>query len=284
MAPLSPSSPLHSQLESSLSLLSPGMHGQLQDEDLTLTLGDDSFDQYSGDDQTERLQQPVFGSSSNASASGGAGAQSKSKADVAFGGSMGVLSPASLPSPLPPVAGPSSTPSARRAREEEEDADLDVDYELLEGGEGGEGSGITEEERKRIVQLREERDGLRGMNRTLEGLLNGLKGMEGKLQVGTVQLGYRLRRRSSRCCSDTIQALDSNVSTSHQLLDLYSRIASQAEHTQNLLLDTQWHGVTAVRPLLPPAFSFLLGADLPLSFFTTTPTGRPTPPSTRSRS
>lgn len=186
MAPLSPSSPLHSDLNS-LSLLSPGMHGQLQDEDLTLTLGDDSFDGEEQEDGTERLQQPVFGSSA---AGGAREQQTKAKADVAFGGSMGVLSPvpsSSLPSPLPPP--PAATPSARLARESEEDADLDVDYELLEGGEGaGEGSGITEEERKRIVQLREERDGLRSMNRTLEGLLSGLKGMEGKLQVSRPSL------------------------------------------------------------------------------------------------
>lgn len=167
------------------------MLGQLQDEDLTLTLGDDSFD---GDEQegeqTERMQQPVFGSSA------GGREQSKAKADVAFGGSMGVLSPApsSLPSPLPPPV--ASTPSARRAREDE-DADLDVDYELLDGGgEAGEGSGITEEERKRIVQLREERDGLRGMNRTLEGLLQGLRGMEGKLQVSNDHSLYILLKGS----------------------------------------------------------------------------------------
>lgn len=174
--------PLHSQL-SDLSL-DAGSHGALQDEDLTLTLGDDSFDQQydDQDDDTEeqRLPPPVgLGGSAGAGSSGGT--------DVAFGGSMGALPPPSLPSPSRAGPGSSTTPgrsSNERTTEDEGDADSDLDLDLLaEGGEGGEGSGISEEERKRIVELREERDGLRGMNRTLEGLLAGLRGMDSKLKV-----------------------------------------------------------------------------------------------------
>lgn len=49
-----------------------------------------------------------------------------------------------------------------------------------------------------------------------------------------------------------MQAFDSTIATTHELLDLYVRLSSQAEHTQNLLLDGQWQGVTKVRPSPPP--------------------------------
>lgn len=91
--------------------------------------------------------------------------------------------PTSLPSPSP-AAAPATTPARKGAAAAgEHDQDADVDLDLLEGAEGAEGSGITEEEKKRIIELREERDGLRGMNRTLEGLLTALRGMDSKLKV-----------------------------------------------------------------------------------------------------
>ncbi|BGP43358.1 hypothetical protein JCM10449v2_007390 [Rhodotorula kratochvilovae] len=40
-----------------------------------------------------------------------------------------------------------------------------------------------------------------------------------------------------------MQAFESTIATSHALLDLYTRIASQAEHTKDLLLDREWEGV-----------------------------------------
>lgn len=41
-----------------------------------------------------------------------------------------------------------------------------------------------------------------------------------------------------------IQAFEEILDTSHGLLDLYIKISSQAEHTQQLILDGQWEGVT----------------------------------------
>ncbi|BGP27599.1 DASH complex, subunit Duo1 [Rhodotorula toruloides] len=78
----------------------------------------------------------------------------------------------------------------------------------------------SEAEVEEIRRLKEERDGTRGMNAVLGDLLGSLRGMEGKMQD-----------------------FESTVSTTHALLDLYTRIASQAEHTKDLLLDGEWGGV-----------------------------------------
>lgn len=44
-------------------------------------------------------------------------------------------------------------------------------------------TGFTEEEVTRLLELREERNGLRGINKAFEGVLRDLKGVEGKLEV-----------------------------------------------------------------------------------------------------
>lgn len=46
------------------------------------------------------------------------------------------------------------------------------------------------------------------------------------------------------------------MQTSHDLMDLYTRISAKAEETQDLLLDTRWEGVTKVRS--PPLVSCCL--------------------------
>ncbi|GAA6039972.1 hypothetical protein JCM8097_002645 [Rhodosporidiobolus ruineniae] len=133
---------------------------------------------------------------------------------VFFGGSMAVQQAKTAAGGFDPFAGSSvpSSSSAARAR--------GVDGDALDDDEEDDEEGWTEEEKKRVRQLREERDYVRGMNRVLSGLKGELGKMEGKFaSVG-----------------DTIE-------TSHQLLDLYSRIASQAEHTKDLLLDGEWEGV-----------------------------------------
>ncbi|KAK4053630.1 hypothetical protein OIO90_003869 [Microbotryomycetes sp. JL221] len=201
-------------------------HGALQDEDLTLSLG--------GDDDTLDLtaQQP----SRTYPAAPGA-----SSHEVAFGGSMGVVQTQQLyddnranvygnaaeattprgagkarfdatrTTPGTATKGSASTDAVENDYDYEED-DVDVDLESND---------LSEEDRRRIVELRDERDGLRTMNRTLRSLLGGLEGMDIKLQT-----------------------LGENIETAHGLLDLYSKISAQAEHTQALLLDTQWQGVT----------------------------------------
>ena len=56
--------------------------------------------------------------------------------------------------------------------------------------------------------------------------------------------------------------MEETLETTHALLDLYVRLSSQTEHTQQLILDGQWGGVTKVRlpsPTLP--FPFLAWTD-----------------------
>ncbi|TKA51738.1 hypothetical protein B0A53_05420, partial [Rhodotorula sp. CCFEE 5036] len=83
-----------------------------------------------------------------------------------------------------------------------------------------ESRGLAPEELARVRSLRDERDGLRTMNAVLEDVLGALKLTEGKMEN-----------------------FQETIDTSHQLLDLYARIASQAEHTKDLLLDGEWQGV-----------------------------------------
>ncbi|KAM0786026.1 hypothetical protein ACM66B_006841 [Microbotryomycetes sp. NB124-2] len=195
-------------------------HGALQDEDLTLTLPDD-------DDTINH----------DADGGGGGREQQVGRNEVAFGGSMGVvptsqrydqLGSAEATTPRA-TKGTAATAGARAdattpinsgaAARYDDDDELQQDYE--DDDIDVEGADVTEDEKKRIAELRDERDGLRVMNKTLKGLLSGLQGVDAKLQV-----------------------LGENIETAHGLLDLYSRIAAQAEHTQALLLDTQWQGVT----------------------------------------
>ncbi|GAA5827699.1 hypothetical protein JCM11251_001794 [Rhodosporidiobolus azoricus] len=254
-----------------------GGGGLLQDDDLSLALdmgglgdgGDDSFDLLSSqgppmggafgeaEDETVRLgvsPSSAGGEGGLAAAKGQATGTSGSRTGrgteidggFAYGGSMAPQAvPASrqfdpFSSTLPPnsasassAADSSPLPSTSRSSaatsaavstsllrqpgaedEEEEDDELDV-------------SAFSEEDQARIKALRFERDGLKGMNRTLEGLRGALGRMEGK-----------------------VASFASSISTTHSLLDLYSRIASQAEHTKELLLDGEWRGVEADYDLL----------------------------------
>ncbi|GAA5904407.1 hypothetical protein JCM8208_004187 [Rhodotorula glutinis] len=203
----------------------------IQDEDMSFALagGDDSLDFAQGDraldDETVRLSGSDSATGPHQQQAGAAAAaygDSKGKAplrdaDLFFGGSMASASaiPASqrfAPAGLPP---PTSSSSARDDHDGGPGAADDDDAEM-DGCEG-----YTEDERARIASLRSERDGLRSMNGVLEDMRGALAGMEGKMQ-----------------------AFEATIETSHQLLDLYTRIASQAEHTKDLILDREWQGVS----------------------------------------
>ncbi|SGY20182.1 BQ5605_C017g08513 [Microbotryum silenes-dioicae] len=96
--------------------------------------------------------------------------------------------------------------------------------------------GLTEAEIKRVHQLRAEKDGLRDMNGMLGDMVNSIKGVETKLKV---------RSKNAIGVAARGQVCTNNATTTHELLDLYSRLSSQAEHTQNLLLDPQFRGASA---------------------------------------
>lgn len=72
-----------------------------------------------------------------------------------------------------PATKPHSSDAARDyANEQAEDDDIDYDN-----------NDWSEEDKRRILELKAERDGLRVMNKTLADLLGGLHGMDVKLQV-----------------------------------------------------------------------------------------------------
>ncbi|GAA5846642.1 hypothetical protein JCM9279_003392 [Rhodotorula babjevae] len=202
----------------------------LQDEDMSFALagGDDSLDFEQGgagaaDDETVRLA-GGGDSATHQQAAVGAGTygEGKGKAplrdtDLFFGGSMASASAIPASQRFAPGGLASAASSSAQVHDGEgalgagEDDDADMDG--LEA--------YTEDERARVASLRSERDGLRSMNGVLDDMKGALAGMEGKMQ-----------------------AFESTISTSHQLLDLYTRIASQAEHTRELLLDREWQGVS----------------------------------------
>ena len=80
----------------------------------------------------------------------------------------------------------------------------------------------------------------------------------GELEGGRGEDGGAYVIGLARGGADEVQAFEGTIKTTHELLDLYVRLSSQAEHTQNLLLDRQWEGVTKVRlpsPLPPRLLS-----------------------------
>ncbi|POY73053.1 hypothetical protein BMF94_3891 [Rhodotorula taiwanensis] len=214
------------------------------------------------DEPTLRLDSASTGTATSAPTR-----QAKSSADLFFGGSMAAS--ASKPG-VPPLgaaaaAGPSSSrrpasPSAHNAAhvplpeasrppggstgphatgyEPDED---DVTDSALEA------RGYAPEELTRIRSLRDERDGLRTMNGVLEDVLGALRQTEGKMEASLfpdlASHAGPLELTCYACCFVTSQNFQATIETSHQLLDLYTRIASQAEHTKNLLLDGEWQGV-----------------------------------------
>ncbi|GAA5924872.1 hypothetical protein JCM1841_006957 [Sporobolomyces salmonicolor] len=193
--------------------------GLLQDEDMSLALlgaEDDSFEfREAGaggeEDETARIPvQATPGGGSRAPGGGGGGGRD----DLFFGGSMAASSSASASAPPSSLAYAPAVSVTPRARTPHAEQDFDDDGDELDL------EGCSEEDANRIKGLREERDGLRAMNAALEGVLGALKGTEGKME-----------------------AFESTLQTSHALLDLYTRIASQAEHTKDLLLDVEWQGV-----------------------------------------
>ena len=113
-----------------------------------------------------------------------------------------------------------------------------------------ESRGLAPEELARVRSLRDERDGLRTMNAVLEDVLGALKLTEGKMEVsfrGRGGLSLQDQCPAELMLSRHGQNFQETIDTSHQLLDLYARIASQAEHTKDLLLDGEWQGVERVR-------------------------------------
>ncbi|BGP35315.1 hypothetical protein JCM10296v2_007151 [Rhodotorula toruloides] len=229
-------------LDRRLSRVSLGGNGGLLHEDISLAMdGDDSFGYGEAgagneDEETVRLD----------AGRAGAGAASRAGEEpVFFGGSMAPTAATkagaarmAAPVPATPMNSRHAPSDAYSAGDEEDDEFESALLSILASAPAPAASSSTpdaaqtdterpkqegpysDDEVADIRRLKEERDGLRGMNAVLGDLLGSLRGMEGKMQN-----------------------FGSTVSTTHALLDLYTRIASQAEHTKDLLLDGEWGGV-----------------------------------------
>ncbi|BGO95462.1 hypothetical protein NBRC10512_006140 [Rhodotorula toruloides] len=226
-----------------LSRVSLGGNDGLLNEDISLAMhGDDSFgygEADAGDEQEETVRLDT-------GRAGGGPAPRAGEEQVFFGGSMAPAATTKAgtarmapPVPATPLNSRRAPPDAYLAGDEGDDEFESALLSILASAPAPAPSSSTsdaaqadteqpkkqegpysEEEVAEIRRLKEERDGLRGMNAVLGDLLGSLRGMEGKMQN-----------------------FGSTVSTTHALLDLYTRIASQAEHTKDLLLDGEWGGV-----------------------------------------
>ncbi|GAA6059925.1 hypothetical protein JCM10212_003065 [Sporobolomyces blumeae] len=246
--------PIRSQPSSTAGHAVPASRGLLQDEDMSLAFGPDEDDSFGfergpdgeGDgDATARFAPPVPPTRNGATddetlkvgkdvRQGGPG---NSNDAMFFAGSMAASTSAATmgrtddarPSALgqPRIY---ADHDSRRGGAREDPTEMDVetalaaerDSELVAEDEflaSTEFTDLPEDERNRIRQLRSEREELRGMNKVLQQVIKSLRITEGNM----------------------VHLADA-ATTSHELLDLYSRIASQAEHTKDLILDTEWQG------------------------------------------
>lgn len=170
-----------------------GAAGLLQDEDMSLAMGGDDLDDSFGlfnhpqslddteeADETERLdreEEKTVKMSHGAKGSSGGGFE--------FGGSMAASTntqPFSLSTSTSTRQAQLQTTPRRRSEDEggeaEEEQEQEEDELLIEGF-----SSFSEEDQKRIRELRAERDELRGMNKILEQVVGSLKLTEGNMTV-----------------------------------------------------------------------------------------------------
>lgn len=94
--------------------------------------------------------------------------------------------------------------------------------------------------------LRRERDWLKSMNDVLEKAADDFDAVADKMLASLFAFRYWPCARSDAGAA-TVQRVTSTTASSHALLDVYSRILTQAEHTHQLLRDPSWKGATHVR-------------------------------------
>ncbi|CAN9083421.1 unnamed protein product [Alternaria alternata] len=112
------------------------------------------------------------------------------------------------------------TPAARKTKQKTKDADNDAGEGAADGKTRSKESHYTTEE-AREAALRRELESIRNVNKVIEGVVESLQ--KAKDNMATV--------------SRTVQ----NAST---LLQTWTRILSQTEHNQRLILNPQWQGAS----------------------------------------
>ncbi|GAA6008449.1 hypothetical protein JCM11491_004482 [Sporobolomyces phaffii] len=211
--------------------------GLLQDEDMSLAasglLGGDD-DSFFGDEPTVRLTTIAVAGETTRSApvepdaEGLTTTKRELVAGVEFGGSMAASTTAGgAKANAIDLTTVQATRDGERGLTAEDGRDEDEEEAIRRRDDQDEllvleDDDCTEEDKVRIHHLRREREELRGMNKVLRSVVASLKLTERNM--------------------NNVQAA---ASTSHDLLDLYSRILSQAEHTKDLILDPDWRGLEA---------------------------------------
>lgn len=91
----------------------------------------------------------------------------------------------------------------------------------------------------RETALRAELQGVRNINQVIEGLLSSLDSAKGNMEVcNLVAIDIRPHLTMNP------QTVSQTVTSASTLLNTWTRILSQTEHNQRLILNPNWHGAT----------------------------------------
>lgn len=118
-----------------------------------------------------------------------------------------------------------------------EDTGDDGDWDGKDVG-GSRDHQIFQDRGEREAALRAELQTVRDINEVISGVLRSLERAKGNMEVGKLQHFDRLRLLMAR------QTVSQTVGSSSILLDTWTRILSQTEHNQRLILNPSWQGAT----------------------------------------
>ena len=90
----------------------------------------------------------------------------------------------------------------------------------------------------REAALRNELQTVRNINEVIEGLLSSIECAKGNMEVSEIN---PTRQKLS---SPDLQAVSRTITSASTLLNTWTRILSQTEHNQRLILNPNWHGAT----------------------------------------
>lgn len=100
-------------------------------------------------------------------------------------------------------------------------------------------------EEAREAQLRIELESVRGINKVIEGVIESLEKAKDNMDVWNTlfHVPYHTTSASTRRLMH-LQTVHRTVTSASTLLNTWTRILSQTEHNQRLLLNPQWQGAT----------------------------------------
>lgn len=94
-----------------------------------------------------------------------------------------------------------------------------------------------EEQDAQEENLRQELANVRKVNEAIEGVIENLNKAKSNMKVTSVGI-------NSNTNTDTIQTVNHTVGAASSLLNTWTRILSQTEHNQRLILDPAWQGAS----------------------------------------